>query len=62
MLKNLAAKAEVNKLSREEFAFLDETLAARKQAGSSQAQIAKRIGIHAPAISRIDEFSGTLNH
>jgi hypothetical protein len=33
MLKNPAVKAEVDKLNREEFAILDEILAARKQAG-----------------------------
>ena len=47
MLKNPAVKAEVDKLNREEFAILDEILAARKQAGLSQAQIAKRMGTHA---------------
>jgi len=47
MLKNPAVKAEVNKLNREEFAILDEILAARKQAGLSQAQIAKRIATQA---------------
>jgi ribosome-binding protein aMBF1 (putative translation factor) len=47
MLKNPAAKAEVDKLNREEFAILDESLAARKQSGLSQAQIAKRIGTQA---------------
>ena len=47
MLKNPAVKAEVDKLNREEFAILDESLAARKQSGLSQAQIAKRIGTQA---------------
>lgn len=41
MLKNPAVKAEVDKLNREEFAILDEILAARKQAGLSQAQVAQ---------------------
>ena len=47
MLKNPAVKAEVDKLNREVFAILDEILAARKQAGLSQAQIAKRSGTQA---------------
>ena len=47
MLKNSAVKAEVDKLTREEFAILDEILAARKQAELSQAQIAKRIATQA---------------
>lgn len=47
MLKNPAVKAEVDKLNREELAILDEIFAARKQAGLSQAQIAKRIATQA---------------
>jgi ribosome-binding protein aMBF1 (putative translation factor) len=47
MLKNPAVKAEVDKLNREELAILDEILAARKQAGLSQAQITKRISTQA---------------
>ena len=48
MLKNPAVKAEVEKLNREGFAILDEILAARKEAGLSQAQIAlgKKIELH----------------
>jgi hypothetical protein len=37
ILKNPAVKAEVDKLNREEFAILDEILAARKEAGLTQA-------------------------
>ena len=39
MLMNSAVKTEVNKLNREEFAILDEILAARKDASLSQVQI-----------------------
>jgi DNA-binding XRE family transcriptional regulator len=62
MLKNTAVKAEVNKLNREEFAILDEILAARKQAGLSQAQIAKRMGTHSPAIARLESALATGKH
>jgi DNA-binding XRE family transcriptional regulator len=62
MLKNPALKAEVDKLNREEFAILDEILAARKQAGLSQAQIAKRMGTHAPAIARLESALATGKH
>ena len=62
MLKNPALKAEVDKLNREEFAILDEILAAREQAGLSQAQIAKRIGTHAPAIARLESALATGKH
>ncbi len=44
MLKNPAVKAEVKKLNSEEFAILDQILAARKEAGLTQAQVAKRMG------------------
>lgn len=62
MLKNPAVKAEVEKLNREEFAILDEILVARKEAGLSQAQIAKRMGTHAPAIARLEGALATGKH
>lgn len=62
MLKNPAVKAEVDKLNREEFAILEEILAARKQTGLSQAQIAKRTGTHAPAIARLESALATGKH
>jgi DNA-binding XRE family transcriptional regulator len=62
MLKNPAVKAAVDKLNREEFAILDEILAARKRAGLSQAQIAKRMGTHAPAIARLESALATGKH
>ena len=40
MLKNPAVKAEAERLNREEFALLDQILAARKSAGLSQADVA----------------------
>ena len=62
MLKSPAVKVEVEKLNREEFAILDEILAARKEAGLSQAQIAKRMGMHAPAIARLEGALATGKH
>ncbi|MEI8077534.1 MAG: helix-turn-helix transcriptional regulator [Betaproteobacteria bacterium] len=62
MLRNSAVKAEVDKLNREEFAILDEILAARKEAGLSQAQIAKRMGTQAPAIARLESALATGKH
>jgi DNA-binding XRE family transcriptional regulator len=62
MLKDSTIKAEVEKLNREEFAILDEILAARKAAGLSQAQIAKRMGTHAPAIARLENALATGKH
>jgi len=62
MLKDPAVKAEVTKLNREEFAILDEILAARKKAGLSQAEIAKRMGTQAPAIARLESSLASGKH
>ena len=62
MLKSSAVKAELAKLNREEFAILDEILAARKAAGLSQAEIARRMGTHAPAIARLESALATGKH
>ena len=62
MLKNPAVKAGVDQLNREEFAILDEILTARKEAGLSQAQIAKRMGTQAPAIARLESALATGKH
>lgn len=62
MLKNPTVKSEVERLNREEFAILDEILAARKAAGLSQAQIAKRMGTQAPAIARLENSLATGKH
>lgn len=62
MLKNSTVKAEVERLNREEFAILDEILAARKAAGLSQAEVAKRMGTHAPAIARLESALATGKH
>ena len=45
-----------------ELAILDEILAARKEAGLSQAQIAKRMGTQAPAIARLESALATGKH
>jgi len=62
MLKNSAVKAEVDNLNREEFAILDEILAARKESGLTQAQIAKLMGTKAPAVARIESSLATGKH
>jgi len=62
LLKNPAVKSEVERLNREEFAILDQILAARKAAGLSQAQVAKRMGTQAPAIARLESALATGKH
>ncbi|MFA6016221.1 MAG: hypothetical protein WC742_14270 [Gallionellaceae bacterium] len=43
-LANAEVRAEYERLNKEEFALLDEILAARAAAGLSQAQVAERMG------------------
>lgn len=62
MLKNKNVQIEVKRLNREEFAILDEILAARKDAGLTQAEIAKRMGTKAPAIARLESSLATGKH
>ena len=62
MLNNPAVKAEFNKLNHEEFIILDEILAARKKAGLSQAEVAKRMGTQAPAIARLESSLASGKH
>jgi DNA-binding XRE family transcriptional regulator len=62
MLKNPAVKAEVERLNREEFAILDEILEARKAAGLSQAEVARRMGTQAPAVAWLESYLATGKH
>ncbi|WP_455289960.1 helix-turn-helix domain-containing protein [Cupriavidus necator] len=47
-------RAEYERLNREEFALLDEMLAARRAAGLTEAELAQRMGTKAPAITRLE--------
>lgn len=62
MLKDPAVRAEHDRLNREEFAILDEILAARREAGLSQAQVAELMGTKAPAIARLESALATGKH
>jgi DNA-binding XRE family transcriptional regulator len=62
MLKNPAVRAEHDRLNREDFAILDEILAARREAGLTQAQIAELMGTKAPAIARLESALATGKH
>lgn len=53
MLSDPIVKAEYDAIE-EEFALLDEMLAARKNAGLTQAQVAERMGTKATAITRME--------
>lgn len=62
MLESPAVRAEHDRLNREEFAILDEILAARHAAGLSQAQVAERMGTKAPAIARLESALASGKH
>ena len=62
MLKKPTVKAAVKELDRTEFAILDEILAARKAAGLTQAQVAKKMGTQTPAIARLESSLATGKH
>ncbi len=54
MLENPAVRAEFERIEREEMPMFDAILAARKEAGLTQAQVAERMGTKAPAIARLE--------
>lgn len=62
LLDNPAIRAEYERLNREEFAILDEMLAARRVASLSQAQVAERMGTKAPAVARLESALASGKH
>lgn len=54
--------AEYERLNREEFAILDEILAARREAGLTQAQVAERMGTKASAVARLEASLASGKH
>ncbi|HTO18575.1 MAG TPA: helix-turn-helix transcriptional regulator [Pseudomonas sp.] len=61
-LEDPEARAEYERLNREEFALLDEMLAARRAAGLTQAQVAERMGTKAPAVARLENALASGKH
>jgi predicted transcriptional regulator len=61
-LANPKVRAEYERLNREEFAILDEILAARRDAGLTQAQVAERMGTQAPAVARLESALASGKH
>ncbi|MBK1722920.1 helix-turn-helix transcriptional regulator [Thiorhodococcus mannitoliphagus] len=62
LMQRPGVQAEVERLEREEFALLDLLLKARHEAGLSQAQVAERMGTHAPAVARLERALATGKH
>jgi len=53
-MKDPAFKAEYERIEREEMPMLDMILAARRETGLSQAQVAERMGTKASAVARLE--------
>ena len=62
LLRRSAVRAEVERIERDEGELLDALLKARHEAGLSQAQVAERMGTHAPAIARLERSLATGKH
>jgi ribosome-binding protein aMBF1 (putative translation factor) len=62
LMRRQGVRSEVERIEREEGALLDALLKARQQAGLSQAQLAERMGTHAPAIARLERALATGKH
>ncbi len=61
MLRNPAVKAEYQAME-PEFVLLDELLKARNRAGLTQAEVARRMGTHAPAVARLEASLDSGKH
>lgn len=62
MLKKPSVKAAVDELNQTEYVILDQILAARKEAGLTQAQVAARMGTQTPAVARLESALATGKH
>ena len=62
LLRRPGVRAEVERIEREEGLLLDALLKARLDAGLTQAQVAERMGTHAPAVARLERSLATGKH
>ena len=62
LLRRPGVRTEVERIEREEAALLDALLKARQEAGLTQAQVAERMGTHAPAVARLERSLATGRH
>ena len=62
LLRRPGVRAEVERIEREEGVLLDALLRARQAAGLTQAQVAERMGTHAPAVARLERSLATGKH
>ena len=54
MLSDPEARAEYERIEREEMPMLDAILKARRETGLTQAEVAARMGTKAPAVARLE--------
>jgi ribosome-binding protein aMBF1 (putative translation factor) len=62
LLRRPGVRAELKRIESEEANVLDAALKARQKAGLTQAQIAERMGTHAPAVARLERALATGTH
>ena len=62
LMKRPGVRAEVERIEREEAELLDALLVARQSAGLTQAQVARRMGTHAPSVARLERALATGAH
>ena len=62
LLRRPGVRVEVERIEREEGVLLDALLKARQAAGLTQAQVAERMGTHAPAVARLERSLATGKH
>jgi transcriptional regulator with XRE-family HTH domain len=61
-MRRPGVRTEVERIEREEAVLLDALLKARQEAGLTQAQVAERMGTHAPAVARLERSLATGKH
>ena len=62
LVRRSGVRAEVARSEREEGEILDALLKARNAAGLTQADVADRMGTHAPAVARLERSLATGKH
>lgn len=62
LMQRPGVRVEVERIEREESALLDALLKARQDAGLTQADVAERMGTHAPAVARLERALATGKH
>jgi len=62
LLERHGVRNELRRIEREEGPLLDALLAARIEAGLTQAEVAERMGTQAPAVARLERALATGRH